>query len=50
MAHARTWPAREGLDDRRHEAERRHEDDIDLGMAEEPEEVLEQQHVAAATG
>ena len=40
-------PARERRDDRRDHAERRHEDDVDLGMAEEPEQVLPQQRVAA---
>ena len=43
-------PAREGGDDRRHEAEARQEDDVDLGMAEEPEQVLPQESIAAFGG
>ena len=39
--------SRERDDDRRDHAGRRQEDDVDLRMAEEPEQVLEQQHVAA---
>ncbi len=41
---------RERRDDRRHHAERRHDDDVDLGMAEEPEQVLPQERVAALGG
>ena len=40
-------PAREGRQDGRDHADRRQEDDVDLGMAEEPEQVLPEQHVAA---
>ncbi len=39
--------ARMHADQVRHDAERRQRDDIDLGMAEEPEQVLEQQRTAA---
>jgi hypothetical protein len=34
----------------RDDAERGHEDDVDLGMAEEPEQVLPQERVAAFSG
>ena len=40
-------PPRERGDDRRDDAGARDEDDVDLGMAEEPEQVLPQQRVAA---
>ena len=40
-------PPRERRDDRRDDAERGQEDDVDLGVAEEPEQVLPQQRVAA---
>ena len=39
-------PLREGGDDGRDNAGSRNEDDVDLGMAEEPEHVLPQQRVA----
>jgi hypothetical protein len=39
--------AREGRDDLADEAGRRQEDDVDFGVAEEPEQVLPQQRVAA---
>ena len=42
--------AGEGLDDHRHEAGGRQEDDVDLRMAEPPEEVLEQHRIAAGRG
>jgi hypothetical protein len=44
---AKHRPPRERGDDRRHHAERRHEDDVDLGMTEEPEQVLPEQRIAA---
>ena len=40
-------PPRERRNDRRDHADRRQEDDVDLGMAEEPEQVLPEQRVAA---
>ena len=40
-------PAREGRQDRGDHADRRQEDDVDLRVAEEPEQMLPQQHVAA---
>ncbi|MNQ72592.1 hypothetical protein D3C85_873000 [compost metagenome] len=42
--------ARHGRNDHGHHAGRRQEDDVDLGVAEEPEQVLPQQGVAAALG
>ena len=39
---------REGRHDHRHQRDRRQEDDVDLRMAEDPEQVLPQQRVAAA--
>jgi hypothetical protein len=39
--------ARERGNDRGHHTQRRDENDVDLGMAEEPEQVLPQQRVAA---
>ena len=42
--------ARERRDDLRDDAERRQDHDVDLGMAEEPEDVLEHHRVAAAGG
>ncbi len=42
--------AREGRDDRRDHTERRQDHDIDLGVPEEPEEVLEQHRITAAGG
>ena len=43
-------PAREGGDDRRHEAEARQEDDLGLGVAEEPEQVLPRRASAPSAG
>ena len=40
--------ARERRDDLRDDAERRQDDDVDLGVSEEPEDVLEHHRVAAA--
>ena len=40
--------ARKRRNDLRDDAERRQDDDVDLGVAEEPEDVLEQHRVAAA--
>ena len=40
-------PPRERRDDRRRDPERGQDDDVDLGMAEDPEEVLPEQRVAA---
>ena len=40
-------PPAKRRDDFRHDAECRHEDDVDLGVAEEPEEMLPQQRIAA---
>ena len=40
-------PARRDRHDRRHDAHRRQEDDVHVGMAEEPEQVLPQQRIAA---
>ena len=40
--------ARERGDDLRHDAERRQDHDVDLGVAEEPEDVLEHHRIAAA--
>ena len=40
-------PAREGRDHAGDHADRRQEDDVDFRMAEEPEQMLPQQHVAA---
>ncbi len=42
--------AREGRDDLRDDAEGRQDQDVDLGMPEEPEDVLEHHRVAAAGG
>ena len=39
--------ARERRDDRGRDPERRQDDDVDLGVAEDPEQVLPQQRVAA---
>ena len=44
---AKNRPTREGRDDGRYHADCRQEDDVDLRMAEEPEQVLPQQHIAA---
>ena len=40
--------AREGRDDLADDAEARQDEDVDFGMAEEPEQVLEQDRIAAA--
>src|SRR5262249_12097447 len=42
--------AAEGGHDLTDHAEARHDQDVDLGMTEEPEQVLEQQRIAAAIG
>ena len=42
--------AREGRDHVADDAEARHDDDVDLGVAEEPEDVLVEHRVAAARG
>ena len=43
-------PPRERRDDRRDEAERRDEDEVDLGMSEEPEQVLPEQRSPPSAG